>query len=204
MSTIERSPALQGFLDSVKRAVETSAPRPETQACLRRVFAALATPKQEAVGDGTRLPACDYLDAALEPAIRRGGALKEVALGIAALAPLLSWDRREGAAPTASESFRNGHANTMIVGPGGIEDRRDVWVGLSLLAPDVRYPDHNHSPEEIYLVLTDGRFRHGNDDWETPGIGGTFHNKPGIVHAMASSGHSPFLAVWCLFDPRAM
>jgi quercetin dioxygenase-like cupin family protein len=90
----------------------------------------------------------------------------------------------------------------MIVGPGGLEDRKDVWVGLSLLAPDVRYPDHQHAPEEIYLVLTDGQFRQGEGEWFTPGVGGTLYNKPNILHAMASSANTPLLAVWCLFDKR--
>ena len=90
----------------------------------------------------------------------------------------------------------------MIVGPNGLEDRHDVWVGLSLLAPGVRYPDHNHSPEEIYLVLTDGQFRQGDGGWFTPGLGGTFYNEPSIRHAMASPAATPLLAVWCLFDGR--
>lgn len=90
----------------------------------------------------------------------------------------------------------------MIVGPGGLEDRHDVWVGLSLLAPGVRYPDHRHAPEEIYLVLTDGQFRQGEREWFTPGVGGTFYNEPNILHAMASSPDAPFLAIWCLFDAR--
>ena len=116
--------------------------------------------------------------------------------------PHLCGRRRGGAAPMASPSFGEGHANAMIVGPGGIEERRDVWVGMSLLAPDVRYPDHSHSPEEIYLVLTGGEFRQADGAWFEPGVGGTFYNEPGILHAMAS-GDKPLLAVWCLFEASA-
>ena len=87
----------------------------------------------------------------------------------------------------------------MIVGEGGLERRHGIRVGVSLMAPDVRYPDHTHPPEEVYLVLSPGRFKHGSSSWCEPGIGGTFHNEPGIWHAMAS-GDVPFLAIWSLWE----
>jgi hypothetical protein len=61
----------------------------------------------------------------------------------------------------------------------------------------VRYPDHTHPPEELYMVLTAGQFQHGDEDWHKPDIGGTFHNTPGIKHAMASGG-TPLLAIWTM------
>jgi hypothetical protein len=105
----------------------------------------------------------------------------------AAVEPQLRWRRRESYDHTASENFPSGHANAMIVGPGGLEERNDVWVGVSLLAPSVRYPDHSHPPEEVYLVASDGEFRQGRGSWFTPGVGGTLYNSPGIQHAMRSS-----------------
>ncbi|MGE4251469.1 MAG: dimethylsulfonioproprionate lyase family protein, partial [Parvibaculaceae bacterium] len=104
---------------------------------------------------------------------------------------------RPSADHTASPNFTDGHANAMIVGPNGYEPRTDVWVGVSLLAPRVRYPDHDHAPEEVYLVLSQGRFRQGEADWFEPGIGGSFYNTPNVKHAMAS-GDAPLFAVWCL------
>ena len=65
------------------------------------------------------------------------------------------------------------------------------------LVPEVRYPDHTHPPEELYLVLSDGDFRNAETEWTKPGIGGLFHNPPGIVHAMRSTD-KPLLAVWML------
>lgn len=57
--------------------------------------------------------------------------------------------------------FRDGHVNATIAGPEGLEIRRDVWIGviISLMAPHMRYPDHRHPPEEIYVVLSDGQWR---------------------------------------------
>jgi quercetin dioxygenase-like cupin family protein len=100
--------------------------------------------------------------------------------------------------PFASDTWAAGHANALIIGPqDSLETRDDIAVGVSLLAPEVRYPDHNHKPEELYMLLTPGRFQHGEADWVALEPGDTFHNDPDIRHAMAS-GHEPLLAVWCL------
>jgi hypothetical protein len=80
-------------------------------------------------------------------------------------------------------------------------NRWAAYVGIrsvSLLAPNVRYPDHSHSPEEVYLVLSPGRFRHGESGWFEPGVGATLYNEPNILHAM-SSEDVPLLAFWYLW-----
>ena len=87
----------------------------------------------------------------------------------------------------------------MIVGPGGLERRTDAWLGVSLLAPDVRYPDHRHPPEETYLVMSDGEFSQRGGPWFRPGIGGSFYNEPGITHAMRSFD-DPLFAFWALWS----
>ena len=79
----------------------------------------------------------------------------------------------------------------------GFEPRQDVWVGLSLMAPQTRYPDHDHGPEEVYLVLSEGAFLQGDADWLPRRAGQTVYNTPWIRHAMRA-GDQPFLALWCL------
>lgn len=202
MTSSARPEALHTFLHAVRRSFQSASTGSETKACLSRVFDALREPVRTADATPERVPTSALLGHALEPARREGRDLGDLADRILQLDPLLSWRRRSGPAPQASASYADGHANAMIVGPGGLEDRQDVWVGLSLLAPDVRYPDHRHAPEEIYLVLTDGKFRQGEREWFTPGVGGTLYNEPNILHAMASSSKAPLLAVWCLFDTR--
>src|SRR3546814_16037558 len=61
---------------------------------------------------------------------------------------------RPAGGPFASDNWPEGHANTLLVGPRGLEDRNDLSIGASLLAPQVRYPDHRHAPEEVYFVLS--------------------------------------------------
>lgn len=202
MPSTKRPEALQAFLDAVRRGFEDTSSDSETRGCLSRVFGALEKLASGREADPVRVPTAALLGQALKPACQPESKFENLANRILHLDPLLSWKRRAGDAPHASPSYADGHANAMVVGPGGLEERRDVWVGLSLLAPDVRYPDHRHAPEEIYLVLSDGQFRQGERAWFTPGIGGTLYNEPNILHAMASSPSTPFLAVWCLFDAR--
>jgi quercetin dioxygenase-like cupin family protein len=92
-------------------------------------------------------------------------------------------------------TFTDAHA--FIVGPGGLEDRDDAEIGVSLLAPNVRYPDHHHPPPEVYLAMTPGAWRKNDGPWIEPGIGGTIFNEPNVVHAMKSDS-APLFAFWCL------
>jgi hypothetical protein len=102
------------------------------------------------------------------PAKHLIGALADA---FAVIEPRLGWKVR-ASAETHGEQFLDGHANATITGPEGLEMRRDVWIGVSLMAPHTRYPDHHHPPEEIYVVLSDGRWRRASDPWHAPGIGG--------------------------------
>ncbi len=168
----------------------------DTERCVRQAFASLDGAVGPAREGGDRLPACSSLPQALRTAGSAAPALAGIATAFKTLEPSLAWSRRDGG-PSASANFMDGHANAMVAGPGGIENRDDAWVGVSLLAPHVRYPDHQHAPEEAYLALSPGEFRQAYGGWFEPGVGGTFFNKPGIVHAMRS-GPAPLFAVWCL------
>jgi Dimethlysulfonioproprionate lyase len=193
----ERPKSLQNFLGALRSELSRREVGDPARGCLTRVFDALDSARPMGAKTPARLPACNYLDGALETARKANASVARIADTFAALEPHLTWTRRAQADHSASANFTDGHANVMIVGPNGYEPRDDVWVGASLLAPHVRYPDHHHAPEEVYLVLSQGRFRQGEDAWFEPGIGGNFYNTPHIKHAMAS-GSTPLFAIWCL------
>ena len=196
---IERTPDLQRLLDLTGKTIARRASLSES-VCRAgaRIFSALARPELRATATvPSRLPACDYLATALAAAHAAGGDVASLADAFAAIEPALTWRRRPGAEDAAPD-FRDGHANAVIVGPGGLEPRDDAMVGVSLMAPAVQYPDHRHPPEEVYVVLSAGEWRQRNGPWHEPGPGGFVHNPPGIVHAMRS-GKMPLLAIWCLW-----
>lgn len=195
-----RSDALQSFVDTAFEAFGRFASDAQSRRSVHQIFALLNQPAGERSSPGSRLPACAYLEDALATAAANPD-LRLLADRFRAIELMLTWSRRKNNDGSASENFADGHANAMIIGPSGLEERQDLWLGVSLLAPNVRYPDHNHAPEEVYLVLSEGEFQHGDSPWFSPGIGGSFYNEPGIKHAMRSLD-APLFAFWALL-PQA-
>ncbi|MEM5340491.1 dimethylsulfonioproprionate lyase family protein [Paraburkholderia azotifigens] len=160
-----------------------------------QVFARLDEPSDDGQRASAHYPACDWLDASLVP-LDEDVRFRDIAKALKAVAPLLGW-RRRTSGPHGSAGYVEQHANGIICGPGGAESRRDVQLGLTIMLPHTRYPDHSHPPEEAYVLLSPGEFRQGDGEWADPGLGGGIFNTPNIVHAMRSDA-SPFLALWCL------
>jgi quercetin dioxygenase-like cupin family protein len=194
-----RSPDLQLFLTSAEAAIRHGSGVDERmRMAAERMFSALHAPPTQAGRPGpTRLPACCHLPRALEHAHGQPGFVGALADAFAVIEPQLNWKVRAGA-ETQGEPFLNGHANATITGPEGLEIRHDVFIGVSLMAPHTRYPDHRHPPEEIYVVLSSGQWRQASNPWHEPGIGGLVYNPPNIVHAMRSTDQ-PLLALWFLW-----
>lgn len=193
-----RSAEFQRFLSSAEAAIRHAA---DGDTCIGeaagRIFSALRTPAaQGAPVAAARVPVCHHLPAALERARSLAGHVADLANAFAAIEPQLRWKTRPGA-EAHGEQFFSHHANANIVGAEGIETREDVWIGVSLMAPGTRYPDHRHPPEEIYVVLSDGEWCNTETPWHAPGIGNLVYNPPNIVHAMRSA-QQPLLALWFL------
>ena len=136
-----------------------------------------------------RLPACRHLAAA------RAETRPDLAEAFAALEPELEWRTRAFA--DAPADFADNHANARLLGPDGLERRGELVAGFSLVAPGVTYPEHDHPPEEIYLVLSGGEWWQAGGAWHAPGPCGIVHNPPGIRHAMRGTS-VPLLAIWFL------
>jgi quercetin dioxygenase-like cupin family protein len=218
VTTSLRSPDLQQFLTSAEAAIRFgSSVDGRLHVAAERMFSALqAQPAQAGQPASARLPVCSHLPRALDHARGQPGDASALADAFAAIEPQLNWKVRPGA-ETHGEQFLNGHANAIIVGPEGagpqgtgpqgtgpegLELRHDVLIGVSLMAPHTRYPDHHHPPEEIYVVLSSGQWRQASNPWHEPGIGGLVYNPPNIVHAMRSA-EQPLLALWFLWTAPA-
>ena len=192
-----RHPTLTQFLDAARDTLfaRTSAGEPSGAAALR-VFEALRRPASTFVPDGnTPPPAYRHLVPALEQA-KSAPETAALAAALAALEPSLRWIRRAGS-EAHGEAFHEGHANAVVVGPDGLERRGDVLVGVSVVAPNVRYVEHRHPPEEVYIVMSEGEWYQEGRGWHAPGVGGIVYNSPNVVHAMRA-GADTLLAVWLL------
>jgi quercetin dioxygenase-like cupin family protein len=193
-----RAAAVQTFLDALLPClVESTRLSASDTAFVAHLVARLSEPGSAGRrSEAPRLAVLDHLDAALAALEAAPAPIRRLGAAFAASAPHLPWSRRRHSGADA-ERFAHGHGNALIVGPGGAEERDDVLVGVSLMAPGIRYPDHAHPPDELYLVLSDGEWRQGAGGWTRPGMAGTVRNPPGVVHAMRA-GDTPLLAVWGL------
>ena len=94
------------------------------------------------------------------------------------------------------QSAKSHSPYTQIVGPSCSIAREDFRLGLLLLPENIVYPNHQHSPDEVYIVLA------GSGEWSLNR--GTFENKtvgniidiPSMtIHAMRTSA-TPALMLW--------
>lgn len=189
-----RSHSLQSFVDAARKAFDQAALDSNGRRVATRVFQKLQTVAPQSSTPGVRVPACSHLLNA-SSVETHDSSLRVLLDCFGEIEPGLRWKQRTSLGQVSDSA--NPFGNAMILGPGGLEEREDVWVGVSLLAPNVRYPDHHHPPEEVYLVMSDGDFRQAEAAWFSPGVGGSFYNPPGIQHAMRSTA-VPLLAFWLL------
>ena len=196
-----RAAVLQRFLEQVSNAIEESGPAPPAVALANKIFnAAGRSIGQDAPAGGPaapQLPVSRWLERGLDNALDHGGQIARIAETLACVTPRLQWFQRPSS-PTDDPRFSEHHANAELFGPRGLEQREDIRIGISVLAPATRYPDHQHPPEEIYSVMSRGEWRCDQSDWYEPGIGSTVHHTPNVMHAMRSTDE-PLLAVWCLW-----
>ena len=194
----KRSDALARFLDAARDALSARLEeRTPPAAVAAHVFDALAASVGViAPAPLAPPPAYRHLSSALEHA-RAAPELSHLAQAFEVLEPELRWRRRPGS-QAHGKVFHDGHANAEIIGPMGLEQRSDVWFGASLVAPDVQYVAHQHPPEEVYIVMSEGEWYREDRGWHTPGVGGVVYNAPDVVHAMRA-GPSALLALWVLW-----
>lgn len=188
-----RNPKLQTFIDCLETALLAEPEAFEGRHVADMVFTALRNVPGEAnEAETDDFQVLENLPRAIDISKATSERTRSVAEALEPLLPLLPWWQSDDYDDPA---FNLGHANAVIVGKGGVEHRTDFTIGISLTAPNTAYPIHDHPPEELYLAVSGGEFRHGAGDWTPVKPGGTFYNTPGINHAMRASA-DPLLAIW--------
>ncbi|MBS3648515.1 transcriptional regulator [Pseudaminobacter sp. 19-2017] len=195
-----RSKELGSLLAGLESVISSAMREEPLGGTISDVFRALRTPTDRRPEHRPeRLPACEGVADAISRARSGNPEIAEIADTFEKIEPLLSWRRRAGSETAEDPAFHDGHANALIIGPNGLEERADIWIGVSLMSPNVQYPVHRHPPEEIYVVLSPGEWKKGDEPWHVPGIGGLVHNPPGTIHSMRSA-NAPLLAFWLLWS----
>ncbi|TBY43909.1 hypothetical protein E0H59_36630 [Rhizobium leguminosarum bv. viciae] len=120
---------------------------------------------------------------------------RDLAHGIMALLDDLDWYRgRSG--PYASANFNRDHAHAILVGRGGIEERSDLRIGLTVMGPYTRFPDHEETSSRAVLLLSEGEFQSERSGWFREQIGSSIFYSSGRQFAMRCTAH-PLLTLWC-------
>lgn len=193
-----RDQKIQAFIDAASAAFRSAVRSPEASSVVDTIFSKLTVPAAPGTGEGLRLKACSHLAEAYARPIE-DSILRTLVERFRDVESRAVWRQRPGLSGPPGSNLEDGYAHAMIAGPGGVEERSDIWLGASILAPHVTYPDHNHSPAEVYLLASDGEFKQGERDWFSPGVGGALYNVPHIKHAMRSTDR-PFFAFWTLLS----
>ncbi|MEK1933648.1 MAG: dimethylsulfonioproprionate lyase family protein [Pararhizobium sp.] len=107
----------------------------------------------------------------------------------------LEWYRGHSG-PYASVNFDRDHAHAVLVGRGGIEERSDLRIGLTVMAPYTRFPDHEQTNPRVVLVLSDGEFQSDASGWFREPIGSSIFYPSRRQFAMRCTAR-PLLTLWC-------
>ena len=80
-------------------------------------------------------------------------------------------------------------------------DLGQVVAGFLVAGAGRVYPEHNHSPQELYLTMAGtGSWRFGgNEHYENVVPGSTFYNPPGVTHSARAATDHPVLAFYVLW-----
>ncbi len=132
--------------------------------------------------------------AALE-ALRSDPTGEMLANGLTSLIDELDWYRGQSG-PYASVNFARDHAHAILVGPGGVEERLDVRVGLTLMAPYTRFPDHQQTSNRVVVALSEGEFQSDGGDWFREKAGSAIFYPTGRRFAMRCTA-APLMTLWC-------
>lgn len=191
-----RSADLQSFIDALGDVLLAQRSTYTGRHVAELVLADLKTiGDQRAEHSASALTVLAHVETALGTAQPRQHSLRAVSEAFGRIQTKLAWRQRQVVDPTASPGFSENHANAVIIGKGGLEENSTYTIGVSVAAPYAAYPEHDHPPEELYLLLSPGDFRHGNDPWNSLKAGDTFYNTPAINHAMRA-GDEPLLVIW--------
>ncbi|ANK95358.1 MULTISPECIES: dimethylsulfonioproprionate lyase family protein [Rhizobium] len=148
---------------------------------------------------GPLLGVPEGLDGAISHLAKSGRKFEAIAGQFKSLADKLLW-RRGRTGPFASLNFGNTHSHAVLVGPGGLEERADLRVGVIYMDRYTRFPDHVQTQPRAFILLSPGEICLGDSQWFSAATGTVFANDAGQSFAIRCTAQ-PLLAVWCQVEP---
>jgi len=197
----ERRPRpLQGFLNDVGGLMlSAEAPAVASFVAGKVLQRLLKTGKVRPEGGGPLPGVPEGLDDAIGHLAKSGRKYEAIASQFQSLADKLLW-RRGRSGPFASLNFGNTHSHAVVVGPGGMEERADLRVGVIYMDRYTRFPDHVQTQPRAFILLSPAEICLGDSQWFSAATGTVFANDAGQSFAIRCTAQ-PLLAVWCQIQP---
>ncbi len=189
---VTMSTDIQHMLDRIWAAVEARLDIIRGEAVSKPVVSAIDEPVRESrIRDDFAV--LDHLDAALS--LAKANVLSDLAEEFDHTRDNIQWSQNLGyTAENSVPGFLEGYAYASLAGPEGPVLCSTPRAGYMLLGPNVTYPDHQHEPREIYLVLTPGcQWRLDSGEWFDVNAGDLIVHQSWQKHA-TRTGDQPFLA----------
>jgi len=101
----------------------------------------------------------------------------------------------------ASHRLTDGGTTSGLMRANAMLELGDVIAGFLYVDRHQSYPEHEHEPQELYLILSGtAQWRHGgNEHYESVGPGQSFYNSPFDRHGVRVADE-PLLALYVLWD----
>jgi len=185
-------PAVKALLDLTWSEVGTRTDRHSGATASRPALEPLQRERVDS-RPGEDFPVLAHLDAALR--LARDGELAALAETFAAARGALKWSQNAAYdEDSVGRKLLDNYAYACLSGPDCLQPCEAPLGGYILLGPNFEYPDHNHAPREVYLVLTPGtRWCLDSGEWFDVAVGDLIVHEPWQMHATRTGEH-PFLA----------
>ena len=158
----------------------------------------------EAVATAPDLPVAASLVPVLESRaeLGQGPADLPIARSIAAAADLFPWSASSRGTDGGTEIALGLLDQVVDFGTFSLNtsEGSGLIVGLAYVGAHCVYPEHNHAPQELYLVISgQSRWRFGGSaEYVTLAPGDTLYNNPRDIHGLVA-GDAPVLALYVLW-----
>jgi len=196
----ERPEPLQGLIDRVCGILLSSSAPVMASYMAGQIYSRTARSGRQRLEGETASPPIDAWQRTLSKIKGSDGELAGLMTYLEQIGPHLSWYRSR-VGPFASVNFEKSHAHSTILGPGGVEERSDVQLGVTLMAPYCRFPDHFEKQRRVFLFLSAAEACLRDREWMRAEPGTIVFSDAGDKFALRCTSE-PVLAVWCQLDDR--
>lgn len=140
-------------------------------------------------------PLKSTFDSATDTLSQNGTSARLLSEALGLLSEDLEWYSAQ-TGPYASVNFERSHAHAILSRPRKREGDDPVVLGVTILAPYTRFPDHTQRLPRVMFPLSPGDYKSITGDWVKGQVGSAIFCAGGREFAMRCTSQ-PLLTLWC-------